>query len=187
MRATISGFSPVLHRLGCREAGNVTVETRRWAGLDSEVARHVAKVSEANLRAYAAQPLLVREHAQIELHTAQGGYGRRQIYELIQNGADELIDVGHGRIQILLTGDHLYCANEGDALDVDGVESLLTSHISMKRSSEIGRFGLGFKSVLGVSDRPEVFSATGSFKFDPLIAQARIREVVPDAQTTPAL
>jgi superfamily II DNA or RNA helicase len=165
----------------------VTVETRRWAGLDSEVPRHVAKVSEANLRAYAAQPLLVREHAQIELHTAQGGYGRRQIYELIQNGADELIDIGHGRIQVVLTGDHLYCANEGDALDIDGVESLLTSHISMKRSSEIGRFGLGFKSVLGVSDRPEVFSATGSFKFDPLIAQARIREVVPDAQTTPAL
>src|SRR5260370_5770571 len=54
----------------------------------------------------------------------------------------------------------------------------------MKRSSEIGRFGLGFKSVLGVSDRPEVFSVTGSFKFDPLISTARIREVVPDAQTT---
>ena len=32
----------------------MTVETRRWAGLGSEVPRHVAKVSEANLRAYAA-------------------------------------------------------------------------------------------------------------------------------------
>jgi len=169
------------------EAEGVTVETRQWAGLDSDVARYVAKVSEANLRAYAAQPLLVREHAQIELHTAQGGYGRRQIYELIQNGADELIDVGRGRIQLLLTRDYLYCANEGDVLDVDGVESLLSSHISTKRGSEIGRFGLGFKSVLGVSDHPEVFSRTGSFEFDALVAEARIREVVPHADATPAL
>jgi superfamily II DNA or RNA helicase len=163
------------------------VEARRWAGLDSEVARHVAKVSEATLRAYAAQPLLVRQDANIELHTAQGGYGRRQIFELIQNGADELIDTGGGRIQILLTEDHLYSANEGDPLDIDGVESLLLSHISVKRGSEIGRFGLGFKSVLGVSDRPEVFSTTGSFRFDGLLARARIHELVPEAEATPAL
>jgi superfamily II DNA or RNA helicase len=158
-----------------------------WAGLDSPLAQHVLALSNANLAAYAANPLLVREHAGIERQTAQGGYGRRQIYELVQNGADELIGTEQGRIQILLTDRYLYCANEGDPLDDDGVDALLSSHISMKRGSEIGRFGLGFKSVLGVTDKPEFYSRTGSLKFDADVSAARIRPFAPDLDRLPVL
>ena len=50
------------------------------------------------------------------------------------------------------------------------------SHLSPKRgTAEIGRFGLGFKSVLGVTNAPEFFSRSGSFRFDRAKAASLIR------------
>ena len=54
-------------------------------------------------------------------------------------------------------------------------------------TNEIGRFGLGFKSVLGVSKTPEFFSLAGSFIFDPDRARRRILAVVPEAGSCPTL
>ncbi|MGA2721586.1 MAG: DEAD/DEAH box helicase family protein [Bryobacteraceae bacterium] len=161
--------------------------TPTWAGLESPLAQHVALQSQRCLDAYRANPLLVKEHANIERATAQGGYGRRQIYELVQNGADALIGTEGGRIEVLLTESALYCANEGDPIDLDGLDAILSSHVSMKRGTEIGRFGLGFKSVLGVTNRPEFYSRSGSFKFNADESAARIREIVPEAQALPIL
>ena len=62
------------------------------------------------------------------------------------------------------------------------------SHLSPKRgTTEIGRFGLGFKSVLGVSDRPEFFSRSGSFRFDRQRSSEAIRSVAPDVEKYPVL
>lgn len=158
-----------------------------WAGLESALAQHVALQSRRCLDAYRANPLLVKEHANIERATAQGGYGRRQIYELVQNGADALIGTDAGRIEVVLTESALYCGNEGEPVDIDGLDAILSSHVSMKRGTEIGRFGLGFKSVLGVTDRPEFYSRSGSFKFNAEESAVRIREIVPDAQAVPTL
>ncbi|MEK6465725.1 sacsin N-terminal ATP-binding-like domain-containing protein [Pseudonocardia alni] len=122
----------------------------------------------------------------IEISTAEGGYGRKQLYELIQNGADALVG-GNGRIAVRLTDDTLYCANEGSPLTTGGVDALMTSHMSVKRGAEIGRFGLGFKSVIGISTSPHVFSRTGSLGFDRANARTRIEQVVPDAEKYPTL
>src|SRR3954468_19938290 len=101
----------------------VQFDPNDWVRADTtEPARHVRDESERCLAAYRAKPSLVREHANIERATAQGGYGHRQLYELIQNGADELVDQPGGRIQVVLTEDNLYCANEGSSIEVDGVE-----------------------------------------------------------------
>ena len=62
------------------------------------------------------------------------------------------------------------------------------SHMSPKRSTaEIGRFGLGFKSVLGVTDAPEFYSRAGSFRFDKEEARRQIEKIVPHANRYPAL
>ena len=62
------------------------------------------------------------------------------------------------------------------------------SHLSSKRgTSEIGRFGLGFKSVLGVTDAPEFFSRSGAFRFDRASADKLIRPLAPDAERYPVL
>ena len=43
----------------------------------------------------------------------------------------------------------------------------MLAHTSSKRDTgEIGRFGMGFKSVLGITDTPEFFSRSGSIRFD---------------------
>ena len=87
-----------------------------------------------------------------------------------------------------MTDDRLYCADDGTAIDAEGVTALMFSRLSPKRgTNQIGTFGLGFKCVLGVSDAPEFFSRAGSFRFDAGRSRERIREVAPQAERWPAL
>ena len=166
-----------------------TVEAQGWAGPEGDLGAYLREESRRTIDAYAAQRNLVLEHAHIEQDTAHGGYAHRQLFELIQNGADALSGTSEGgRIAIRLTDACLYCADDGEPIDRDGLKALMFSHMSPKRgTSEIGRFGLGFKSVLGVTDAPEFFSRAGSFRFDRQRARKRIREVAPDAERCPVL
>ena len=154
-----------------------SVEIGEWAGPDSEIGRTIAEVREQQLGAYRSAPKLVEEHANIERRAIEGGYGKRQLYELIQNGADELLGQ-NGRIEVVLTSDALYCANEGRPLTQAGMGALLFSNLSAKTGSEIGRFGLGFKSVLGISHAPEIFSRSGSVRFNPSVAREEIAKAL---------
>ena len=169
--------------------GNGPAQTVNWAGTDGELASYIAEESEKTLRSYGEQSKLVNEHANHEEDTARGGYAHRQLFELVQNSADALAGKsGGGRIAIRLSDTYLYCADDGEPIDRDGVTALMFSHMSTKRgTSEIGRFGLGFKSVLGVTDTPEFFSRYGSFRFDRNRTRERIRQVISDAERYPAL
>lgn len=158
-----------------------------WAGPESAIGRTITTVREQTLGAYKSAPKLVEEHANIEQRAVEGGYGRRQLYELIQNGADELLG-DRGRIEVILTADALYCANQGNPLSIEGVGALLFSNLSAKTGPEIGRFGLGFKSVLGITTMPEIFSRSGSVRFDPRVARAEIEQALGDrVHRTPTL
>ena len=158
-----------------------------WAGPDDPIGTYIRKESKRTLQAYCSQPSLVAEHSNQEQDTARGGYAHRQIVELVQNAADQLIETG-GHISIRLTPTHLYVADDGSPIDEAGARALMFSYLSPKRdTTEIGRFGIGFKSVLGVTDNPGIFSRTGSFIFDRASAANRIRSVVPGAQDYPVL
>ena len=163
--------------------------TADWAGPDGELGAYIVEEAEKTLDAFRFQPNLVDEQASHEEDTARGGYAHRQLFELIQNSADALAGVPDGgRIAIRLTEKHLYCIDDGNPIDCDGVRALMFSHLSPKRgTSEIGRFGLGFKSVLSVTDSPEFFSRSGSFRFDRERSAARIRNIVAGAERYPAL
>ncbi|MBB6345248.1 superfamily II DNA or RNA helicase [Nonomuraea muscovyensis] len=141
------------------------------------------------LETYRIDPGLIQEHANNERRIKEGGYGDRQIYELVQNGADELRDNPGGQIAVVLTTSHLYCANQGSAITPDGADTILRMGVSRKRGGQIGRFGVGVKSVLSVTDVPEFFSAEDdkSFGFDRDWAAERIRTVQPTAAETPVL
>lgn len=160
-----------------------------WQGPKSELAVSVLAESSRTLEAYRAQPNLVIENANHEGDTARGGYAHRQLFELIQNSADALAHIPEGgRIVLQLTEDHLYCGDDGLEIDSDGVKALMFSHLSPKRgTSQIGRFGLGFKSVLGITDTPEFFSRSGSFRFDRRRSRERISKVAPNASRYPVL
>src|SRR5687767_8102050 len=111
------------------KSGGATVDV--WQSTGSEVAREVENVSQQTLAAYREAPRFVEEHANLERAAVEGGYGRRQLFELIQNGADELLGTT-GQVRVVLTADALYCANEGKPLSVQGVGALLSSHLSAK-------------------------------------------------------
>ena len=128
-----------------------------WARGGGPLADAVRAESDENLRVYATSPTRVDEDAGQEMNLAHGGYGKRQILELVQNGADAMRGWAGGRIEVVLTNEALYCANQGEPVTTEGIRALMHAHLSPKRDAEIGRFGLGFKSVLGVSDRPQFF------------------------------
>jgi hypothetical protein len=92
-----------------------------------------------------------------------------------------------GRIEVVLTDEYLYCANDGDPVTENGIRSLLHAYLSDKRGAEIGRFGLGFKSVLGVTDKPEFYSRPVSFGFDAAWSHKHIAQVAPERERYPTL
>ena len=157
-----------------------------WTGPDGPLGRHIEELNRRCLAAYNENPALVEEHANAERIQTEGGYGRRQVWELIQNGADEMLD-DPGRVEVVLTDGYLYCANEGKAVTPEGAGAILSAYRSAKRGPEIGRFGLGFKSVLGVSSAPQFFSRSGSFAWNPQFARELIERVVGPVDEVPTL
>ncbi|WP_374204319.1 DEAD/DEAH box helicase [Streptomyces sp. HPF1205] len=143
----------------------------------SSVIQTVLEQSSRVLQTYAVDPGLVAEHANGERRITQGGYGDRQLFELVQNAADEMTEERGGQIYVVLTATHLYCANEGNPVTPEGAETILRMSMSKKRGGQIGRFGVGVKSVLVVTDAPEFFSSTGSFGFDRAWSYEQIKAV----------
>lgn len=140
--------------------------------------------NDKRLRSYDADPGLLKEHFGIEETVLAGGYGYRQILELVQNGADALLEAqersnaldGDRRIHVQLHGSRLYVANTGAPLGDEGLDALLRSHSSPKRGNQIGRFGLGFKSLLKLNGRIDVFTrASGAIRFDPERCREELR------------
>lgn len=124
---------------------------------------------------YKSNPDDIQEHVATERRVTESGYLDRQINEIIQNSSDAITrgrrskyhwaGEENARIEIILTNDCLYAANTGAPLDEDGLKTLLQANISEKEN-QIGRFGIGFKSLLAYTDTPEVFSRTISVRFD---------------------
>lgn len=150
-----------------------------WAGTEGDVALAVTEQNERLLDTYRADPGRLEQDANIERSIAEGAYAKRQLFELLQNAADAMRDTSSGRCEVVLTDSTLYVANSGDPISVEGALTLLATHKSAKRDEQIGRFGLGFKSVLAVSDSPRVFSRSGSFAFDKAWSDALLSHRFP--------
>lgn len=119
------------------------------------------------LRTYENDPDLLLEHVRQEDSFRTGGYGTRQISELLQNAVDAIGGSGGtGMVEFRIADGALYCANEGVGFTRDGVRAVTYAFLSTKRGEEIGRFGLGFKSILGITDHPQIYSRAVSFQFN---------------------
>jgi len=141
---------------------------------------------DSTLNSYKERPDNIRENAGQEAAIVQGGYREKQVQELIQNAVDA-VRGSHGRIHVLLTSSHLYVANEGKPFTRSGLRTLLHSNMSDKRDQQIGRFGLGFKSVLQISHCPQIFSALGAVGFDRDRSRAELVEIQPGLDEYPVL
>ncbi|WP_069147382.1 DEAD/DEAH box helicase [Rhodococcus erythropolis] len=135
-----------------------------WSSQDPNLIGLVNDYHAKCVEVYKRDPNRLEEDAGKESGIAEGGYGRKQIQELVQNAADALRGAP-GRVQVTLNRDALYVANQGESFVDSGVRALLYTHLSNKTGGEIGRFGLGFKSISGISDGPQIFSQSVSFEF----------------------
>ena len=145
----------------------------------------VDNLRNSTLKAYEARPSLLREHYGIEQVVLAGGYGYRQVMELVQNGADAILEAQEqndappaaNRVHVILRDSRLYVANTGAPLSEEGLDALLSSHSSPKRGNQIGRFGLGFKSLLRLGGRIDLFTkSNGAVRFDPERCRQELRE-----------
>lgn len=174
------------------EGRPMTETTTKW-GPDPLLSRHLAELRQASLAAYRSDPRLVEEHANHEEQISVGGYARRVVRELVQNAADAMAGstaaTPSGHIDVVLDQDAgtLYVANGGLPISRAGLEGLTHAHLSGKRGDEIGKFGLGFKSVLSVCSQPEVFSRTISFRFGQEEDSILLQEINPGLKRYPAL
>ena len=159
-----------------------------WTGPDGPLGCFVRTETSKTLDAYRAQPHLVTEHANQERHIAHG-HAHRQVYELVKNSTEALSQVPTGQSVLLrLTERFLYCADDGKPIDERGVKCLMFAHASsMRGGTEVGRPGIGFISVLSLTDRLEFFSRSCSVRFDRNRAAGRIGRVAPRAEHYPAL
>lgn len=135
--------------------------------MDPELRDYIEERQGTALRTYENDPDLLIEHVRQEDSFRTGGYGARQISELLQNAVDAIgAGGGTGMVEFRLADGALYCANEGAGFTKGGVRAVTYAFLSTKRGDEIGRFGLGFKSVLGITERPQIFSRGVSFEFN---------------------
>lgn len=125
-----------------------------------------ASLREAVLDAWQSSPTRFREDSNAEEDLVLGGYRDRLIVELIQNALDAAApNAGHVRISV--TDQALIVANSGRPITREGVVALASLRASSKRdeTSAIGRFGVGFASVLAITDAPLIVSTSGSVAF----------------------
>ncbi|MFD3694568.1 sacsin N-terminal ATP-binding-like domain-containing protein [Streptomyces sp. NPDC058646] len=172
----------------------MTITPQSWTP-DAGLVGEVGDQFERALASYRANAHLVSEHANHEESIRVGGYANRTLLELVQNAADAMSGVGDdrsgfaGRVEIVLDPENqtLYCANAGRPFSKNGLTAITHAHLSGKRGDEIGRFGLGFKSVLAVSDAPQVFSRSVSFEFNSRTARSEIGRITSTARRYPIL
>jgi hypothetical protein len=132
------------------------------------------------LDSWRASAARFREDANAEEDLVRGGYRDRVLVELAANAADAATAAGvPGRLRFELTDEALVASNVGAPLDAAGVEALSTLRASSKRDAEgsVGRYGVGFASVLAVSVEPVIGSRTGGVRWSAPETQSLVAEI----------
>jgi hypothetical protein len=96
-------------------------------------------------------------------------YEGRFLFELIQNARDANKEANNknGKIKIILKNNELSVLNTGAPFSEKGIKSISTIGDSPKGKNDyIGHKGIGFKSVLEISENPSIITEFGTIYFD---------------------
>lgn len=97
------------------------------------------------------------------------------VFELLQNAEDALRrreDRPDSRtVDFSLSDDHLRVTHYGKPFDMTDVKAICGIGEGTKQEdvTQIGRFGIGFKSVYSVTDRPLIYSGSEEFAIESLV------------------
>ena len=119
---------------------------------------------------------------------ASHNYRGRFLFELLQNASDAIVATedypewvkpdGY-RVRLELTDSALVVANDGVPFLEKDVNSIFRwGETSKDPNKTIGYKGIGFKSVLEITESPEVFSRVVQFRFDRKTCLNRVRAIV---------
>lgn len=123
-----------------------------------------AAIRERVLAAWAASPARFREDANAEEDYTLAAAS--VVVELAQNAADAARRAGvPGSLLVEEVDGVLYAANTGAPLTADGVEALSHLRASAKSGDSVGRYGVGFKAVLSVTDAPAIHTRDGGVEW----------------------
>lgn len=154
----------------------------------------IRSICDENLAVYRASPIRLREDVGQEAEIAHD-YRGRIVYELLQNADDAMADNpgNENAIVIRLTDTDLWVGNSGRPLDEDDVRGLCGIGASSKgravnrKRASIGHKGMGFKSVLEITDTPEVISETFAFRLGRELAADQVTALMREiGEETPA-
>lgn len=102
------------------------------------------------------------------------------IFELLQNAEDALrrrTSDGPRSITFEISERALTVRHFGGPFDEDDVRSICGIAKSTKRITDIGRFGIGFKSVYAWTDRPEIHSGGSDFAIENYVHPVAAAEI----------
>jgi Domain of unknown function (DUF3883) len=179
--------------------GQVSSAPGSVALLEATPAEVLASICDQNLAVYRASPIRLREDVGQEAEIAHD-YRGRIVYELLQNADDAMAaNPSHqDSIWFRLTDTDLWVGNSGRPLDADDVRGLCGIGASSKggvvdrRRASIGHKGMGFKSVLEITEAPEVISETYAFRLGRHLAAAPVAALMtelgqPQPKRVPAM
>jgi hypothetical protein len=152
----------------------------------------IGRIVERNVGVYRADPGRLREDVSQESQIAED-YRGRLVYELLQNADDAMEgQASHDdRVAFHVTDDALWMTNTGRALTDDDIVGLCGLGASSKtdaagvRRASIGHKGLGFKSVLEITERPAAYSTTHCFELGEHHARPYIERLWGQLDRTP--
>lgn len=139
------------------------------------------RICDENLAVYRESPGRLQEDVSQEAQVAHD-YRGRLVYELLQNADDSFAGIASrdDRVLFRLTDNELWVANTGRAFNEADVCGLCGLGVSSKvgslgpKRASIGHKGLGFKSVLEITDAPEAYSETVAFSLGKPSAREQV-------------
>ena len=105
------------------------------------------------------------------------------LYELLQNAEDALRRLAgrgpSGRVRFTLANDSVRFSHFGDPFTTDDVEGVCGIAFSTKADdpTAIGRFGMGFKSVYEVTERPQIHSGDEHFAVEDYVLPIAVPQI----------
>lgn len=134
----------------------------------------------------------IRQENQAYYGTGVGEYARRLladryaerthfIFEILQNAEDALArragSVESRTVTFSIENDSLRISHYGDLFNRKDVRDVCRLGESGKTVTEIGKFGIGFKSVYAFTQRPEIHSGEEHFAITDLVIPTEIKPV----------
>lgn len=129
------------------------------------------QIREGNIKSYGTKT------THLEIYRDQYADRTHFLFELLQNAED----ADSSKVHFSLLKDGLEIFNDGRIFDETDVRGICEIRASKKEGdrTQIGQFGMGFKSVYVYTDCPEIHSGPEHFKVENFVRPNGIRERIP--------